>query len=323
MKAIVNATYGSPDVLEYKDIEKPIPKDNEVLIKIHAAGLNAADWHILRAKPFLVRIEFGFRTPKHKILGADIAGVIEAVGKDVTQFKVGDEIFGDLSSNSFGGFAEYVAVVPDKLVLKPKNLTFQEAAVVPLSAVSALQALRKGKIQEGKKVIIVGASGGVGTFAVQIAKALGAEVTAVCSSKNVELAKSLGADFVIDYSKEDFTKGEKKYDLILGANGNNSIFAYKRALAPKGIYITSGGSNKQLVQGIFLGGILSMFGDRKLTNLLAKPNKEDLEFVKKLIEEGKVRPVIDRTYKLSEVADGIRYLEEGHAKGKVVVEVVG
>ena len=321
MKAIVYTKYGSPDVLQLKEVEKPTPKENELLVKIRAASVNAADWHLLRADPFLVRIMGnGFLKPKNTILGADIAGRVEAVGRNVKQFRAGDEVFGDISASGWGGFADYVSVPENAVVSKPTNMTFEEAAAVPLAAVTALQGLRdKGKIQSGQKVLINGASGGVGTFAVQIAKSFGAEVTGVCSTSKMKMVRSIGADHVIDYTQEDFTKNEQRYDLILAANGYHPISDYKRALSPKGIYITTGGSMAQMFQAMLLGPLISMTGSKKMDFLGLKPNKKDLVFIKELLEEGKVVPVLDRRYPLSEVADAIRYIEEGHAKGKVVI----
>ncbi len=320
MKAIVYERYGSPDVLELKEVDKPVPKDNEVLVKIHAASVNAADWHLLRADPFLVRLAMGFFKPRNKILGADIAGTVEAIGKDVKQFKIGDEVFGDISGCGFGGFAEYICAREDVLAFKPTNLTFEEAAAVPLAAVTALQALKnKGKITSGQNILINGASGGVGTFAAQIAKSFGAHVTAVCSAANVDMVRELGADEVIDYTKEDFTKNGKQYDLILAANGYHPISDYKRALSAKGIYVMTGGSNKQLFEAMVKGSFTSARGGKTMGNMLARPNQQDLMFIKELIEKSKIKPVIDRRYKLSEVPDAIRYIEAGHAKGKVVV----
>ncbi|HLE51986.1 MAG TPA: NAD(P)-dependent alcohol dehydrogenase [Anaerolineales bacterium] len=322
MKAIVYEEYGSPDVLELKDVEKPTPKDEEVLIKIHAASVNAADLHHLRADPFLIRLSSGLLKPKNKILGADIAGRVEAVGRKVKQFKPGDEVFGDISGCGLGGFAEYVCAREDALVLKPANISFEQAAAVPMAAVTALQGLRdKGKIQPGQKVLINGASGGVGTFAVQIAKSFGAEVTAVCSTRKMDMVRSMGADHVIDYTKEDFTQNGHRYDLILAVNGYHSISDYKRALNPKGIYVMSGGSMDQMTQAMLQGPWISMKGEKKMGNLQAKPNQKDLAFLKEVLEAGKVVPVIDRCYPLSEVAEALRYLEEGHAKGKVVITV--
>ena len=321
MKAIVYHKYGSPDVLELKDVEKPTPKDDEVLVKVHAASLNAADWHLLRGKPFLVRLMgFGLLKPKNKILGADMAGRVEAVGRNVKQFQPGDEVFGEISECGFGAFAEYVCAPENALALKPGSMAFDEAAAVPLAALTALRGLRdKGQIQPGQKVLINGASGGVGTFAVQIAKSFGAEVTAVCSTRNLDKARSIGADQVIDYTQDDFTKSGQRYDLILAANGYHSIWDYKRALSPKGIYVMVGGSMAQMYQAMFLGPLISKTGSKKMGFLLQKSNQEDLVFMRELLEAGKVVSVIDRRYPLSEVPEAIRYLEEGHARGKVVI----
>jgi NADPH:quinone reductase-like Zn-dependent oxidoreductase len=306
MKAIVYTEYGSPDVLQLKEVEKPTPKDDEVLVKVYAVSANAADLHLLRADPFLIRLSSGLLKPKHEILGSDIAGRVEAVGRNIKQFKLGDEVFGDISAGGWGGFAEYVCAREDALVLKPANLSFEEAAAVPMAAVTALQGLRsKGQIQPRQKVLINGASGGVGMFAVQIAKALGAEVTAVCSTRNLDIVRSIGADHVIDYTQEDFTQNGQYYDLILAANGYHSISNYKRVLTPKGIYVTTGGSMAQMSQAMLQGPWISMTGSQKMGNLLARPNKQDLAFIKELLEAGKVKPVIDRCYPLSEVADAI------------------
>ena len=320
MKAIVYTQYGSPDVLQFKEVERPTPKDNEVLVKVHAASVNAADWHLLRGKPFLVRLMgFGLLKPKNKILGSDIAGRVEAVGRNVKQFQPGDEVFGSIR----GGFAEYVCAREDSLVLKPANISFEEAAAVPIAAVTALQGLRdKGRIQPGQKVLINGASGGVGTFAVQIAKSFGTEVTAVCSTRNVDMVRSIGADQIIDYTQEDFTKNRQRYDLILAANGYHPISDYKRALSPRGTYVMSGGSSMaQLFQAMLLGPVISMTGSKKMGNLMAKLNQKDLVFMEELLERGKVVPVIERRYPLCEVPEAIRYVEEGHAQGKVVITV--
>jgi NADPH:quinone reductase-like Zn-dependent oxidoreductase len=323
MKAIVYTKYGSPDVLEFKEVAKPTPKDDEVLIKVIAVSVNAADLHLLRADPFLIRLSSGLLKPKNTILGSDIAGRVEAVGRNVQQFKPGDEVFGDISAGGWGGFAEYVCARADALVLKPANISFEEAAAVPMAAVTALQGIRyAGQIRPGQKVLINGASGGVGTFAVQLAKSSGAEVTAVCSTRNMDTARSIGADFVIDYTKEDFTKTGRQYDLILAVNGDRSISDYRRALSPKGIYVQTGGSMAQMTQAMLQGPWISMTGSQKMGNMgVAKPNQNDLVIVKELLEAGKVKPVIDRCYPLSEVPDAIRYLEEGHAKGKVVITV--
>jgi len=322
MKAIVYTKYGSPDVLEFKEVEKPTVKDNDVLVKIYAASLNAADWHIMRADPFFARFVFGLLKPKFNIPGADIAGRVEAVGRNVKEFHPGDEVFGNLFECGLGGFAEYACATENALVLKPANLSFDEAAAVPLAAVTALQALcYKGHIQPGQKVLVNGASGGVGTFTVQIAKSFGAEVTGVSSKGKLEMVSSLGADHVIDYTKEDFTKNGQHYDLIIAANGYHPISDYKRALSPSGIYVMTGGSSAQMVEAMFQGSWISMTGSKKMGNLMMKSNKEDLIFMKELLEAGKVVPVIDRRYPLSEVADAMRYLEEGHARGKIVINI--
>ena len=324
MKAIVNTHYGSPDVLQLKEVARPTPKDNEVLVQVHAASVNAAELHLLRGKPFLMRLMgFGFLIPKHTILGAAMAGRVEAVGRNVTQLQPGDEIFGDLTKCGWGAFAEYVCASEDALVLKPANVTFEQAAAIPLAAVTALQGLRaKGQIKLGQKVLINGAGGGVGTFAVQLAKAFGAEVTGECSTRNVDMVRSIGADQVIDYTQEDFTKNGQRYDFIFAVNGYHSIFDYKRALSPKGVYVMIGGSMAAMVQAMLLGPVISMTGRQKMGSMgVAKPNQKDLVFMKELLEAGKVVPVIDRRYPLGETAEAIRYLEAGHAQGKVVITV--
>ncbi|MGE5375239.1 MAG: NAD(P)-dependent alcohol dehydrogenase [Bacteroidota bacterium] len=323
MKAIVYTQYGAPDVLELKEVAKPTPKEDEVLVKVYAVSVNAADLHLLRADPFLVRLSSGLLKPKNQILGSDIAGRVEAVGSNIKEFKPGDDVFGDISVDGWGGFAEYVCVHENALVLKPANLSFEEAAAVPMAAVTALQGIRyAGQIRPGQKVLINGASGGVGTFALQLAKSFGAEVTAVCSTRNVDVARSIGADHVIDYTKEDFAKNGKEYDLIFGTNGNRSISDYRRALSPRGIYVQTGGSMTQMTQAMIQGPWISRTGSQKMGNMgVAKPNKKDLVTIKELLEAGKVRPVIDRCYPLNQVADAIRYLEEGHAQGKVVITV--
>ena len=324
MKAIVYTKYGSPDVLELKEVQKPTPKDNEVLVKVLAASVNPLDWHLMRATPFLVRLTEGFLKPKKEILGADIAGRVEAVGRNAKQFQPGDEVFGDIFACGLGGFAEYVSVPENALVLKPANMSFEESAAVPVAAVTALQGLRdKGQVQPGQKVLINGASGGVGTFAVQIAKSFGAEVTGVCSTRNLDMVRSIGADQVIDYTQQDFTQNGQRYDLIVDTVGNRSVSDHKRALSPKGICVIIGYSSPVLLfQAMFLGPWISMTGSKKVGLMgTMKPNKKDLVFMKELLEAGKVVPVIDRRYTLSEVAEAIRYLEEGHARGKVVITV--
>ena len=320
MKAVVHTEYGSPDVLKFEDVQKPAPGDDEVLIKIHAAAITAGDVIVLKGEPFVTRFATGLQKPKNTIPGKEMAGRVEEVGKNVTQFQPGDAVFGDLSVASWGAFAEYVAVPESAIALKPANLTFEEAAGVPESAVVALQGLRdKGKIQAGQKVLINGASGGVGLYAVQIAKAFGAEVTAVCSTRNMELVRSLGADHAIDYTKEDLTQNGQQYDLILAANGYHPISDYKRALRPEGIYVASGGTMTQSLQATMIGPFISMTGRQKMGGLLVKPNQKDLVFIKELIEANRVTPVIDRSYPLSEVAEAYHYMGKGRAQGKVVI----
>ncbi|MBK9209804.1 MAG: NAD(P)-dependent alcohol dehydrogenase [Anaerolineales bacterium] len=317
MKAILFTKYGSPDVLQFTDVEKPIPGDDEVLVKVHAASANPADWHIMRGAPFLARLVNGLFKPKHPRLGADVAGRVEATGKNVTQFHTGDEVFGELSLNKMGSFAEYVCASEDTFALKPVNMTFEQAAAVPLAAFTALQGLRdKGQIKSGQKVLINGASGGVGTFAVQIAKSYGAEVTGVCSTRNLELVRSIGADHIIDYTKEDFTNNGQHYDFIFDAIGNRSVSDLKRALTPNGIGSIAGFTSLPLLfSAMFFGG--------KQVGLMetASANKKDLLFIKELLESGKIVPVIDRAYPLSETPEAIRYLETSRARGKVVITV--
>ena len=322
MKAIVYTQYGSPDVLQLQEVEKPSPKEDEVLVKIHAASANPADWHTMRGAPFLARLVNGLFKPKHPRLGADLAGRIEAVGRNVTQFQVGDDVFGCLSLNAMSSFAEYACAAEDNLALKPANLSFEAAAAVPLAALTALQGLRnKVQIQPGQKVLINGASGGVGTFAVQIAKSFGAEVTGVCSTRNLDMVRQIGADHVIDYTREDFTNNGQQYDLIYCAVGNRSISDYKRALKPQGICVIAGFTNLRLLfEHMILGPRRSKVGGKRVGLMeTMKSNKKDLVFMKELLEAGKVKPVIDRGYPLSEVAEAIRYLEQGHARGKVVI----
>jgi len=320
MKASVLTKYGSPDFFELKEVEKPIPRDNEVLVKVHAVSINSWDWEILMGTPFVNRLMVGLLKPTRiKILGCDIAGRIEAVGKNVKQFQSGDEVFGDLSRCGWGGFAEYVCARDNAVVLKPTSMTFEQAAAVPQAGLLALQGLRdKGQIQSGQKVLINGASGGAGTFAVQIAKLFDAEVTGVCSTKKLDMVRSMGADHVIDYTQEDFTKNGQRYDLILDVKGYHSIFDYKRALSPKGVYVMAGGSSALANQLLFLGPWISMTGSKKMGLLLHKANK-GFAFMNEFFEAGKVVPVIDRCYPLSEVAEAFRYFGEGHAKGKVVI----
>jgi NADPH:quinone reductase-like Zn-dependent oxidoreductase len=320
MKAVVLCDYGSPDVLKLEDVEKCVPGDDQLLIRVRAAAVNPLDWHRMRGTPYIARMEMGLRKPKVIRLGVDFAGTVESVGRKVTQFKPGDEVFGGRT----GAFAQYVCVREDRaVVLKPANLTFEQAAAVPVSAVTALQGLRdQGKLQPGQKVLINGASGGVGTFAVQIAKSFGAEVTGVCSTRNVDMVRSIGADRVIDYTREDFTNGAPPYDLILDNVGNRSLAECRRALNTKGTYVMIGGPAGRWFEPLpraFNAFVLSRFVPQKMGMFIAELNKEDLTILRDLMQAGKVRPVIDRRYTLSEVPAAIRYLEEGHARGKVVI----
>lgn len=323
MKAIVQDEYGPPDVLELRQIDKPVVEDGQVLVRVHASSVNPADWHFMRGVPYIMRPQSGLGKPKNNVLGRDIAGRVEAVGKDVTRFRPGDEVFANVET---GGFAEYTCVSEGLLAPKPANLTFEQAAAVPLAALTALQGLRDaGRLQREQKVLIIGASGGVGTFAVQIAKSFGADVTGVCSTRNLEMIRSLGADHVIDYTQDDFTQNGQKYDLILQLAGTRSPSECRRALTSKGTLVLSSGESDGRwlgpVDRIIKAVVLSPFVSQKLGTFLAKPNKEDLQFLKELIEAGKVTPVIDRTYSLPEVPEAIRYLEKGHARGKVVIAV--
>jgi NADPH:quinone reductase-like Zn-dependent oxidoreductase len=323
MKAIVQDTYGSTDVLELRDIDKPEIADDEVLVGVHAAGVDRGVWHVMTGLPYPVRLaSYGLRAPKTPVPGMDVAGVVQAVGKDVTRFQPGDEVFGI----GKGAFAEYARAPENKLAPKPANLTFEQAAAVAISGLTALQGLRDhGRVEPGQKVLIIGASGGVGTFAVQLAKAFGAEVTAVCSTTKVDMVRSLGGDHVIDYTRDDFAQGEQRYDLILDIGGNSSLSRLRRALAPKGTLVIAGGETG----GRWLGGsdrqiralMLSRFVGQKLGTFICRENSEDMLVLKELIESGKVTPVIDRSYPLSEAAQAIRYLEQGHARGKVVITV--
>jgi len=317
MKAILYTKYGSPDVLQLKEVEKPTPGEEEVLIKIHAASVNAYDWHFLTADIFLIRfMGAGVFKPKDTRLGADMAGRIEAVGSKVKQFQIGDEVFGMVK----GAFAEYACAPESSLALNPINATYEQAAALPMAAITALQGLRnEGRIQAGQKVLINGASGGVGTFAVQVAKSFNTEVTAVCSTRNLEQARSIGADHVIDYTKEDFTKNGQQYDIIFAANGYHSLSAYKRALTPRGIYVMIGGTKAQIFQSVLLSSLMSEKGGRKMGGITAKRNQNDLIFIKDLFEASKIESVIDRQYSLSDTPEALRYLGEGHARGKIVI----
>lgn len=320
MKAILYTKYGPPDVLQLTEVEKPTPKDHQVLVKVHAASVNAMDWRRFEKISLLGRLmERVLLKSINTVLGADVAGTVEAVGSSVTEFKPGDEVFGVAP----GAFAEYGCNGASKFALKPANVSFEVAAAVPVAAFTALQGLRdKGQIQPGQKVLIDGASGGVGTFAVQLAKSFGAEVTAVCSPRNLDMARSIGADHVIDYTQEDFTKNGQRYDLILAVNGYHPILDYRRALSPKGICVVAGGSLAQVLQVLLLGPLVSRIGSKKIGFMgIATTTKKDLVVIKELLEAGKVVPVIDKCYPLSEVPEALRYLVEEHAKGKVVITV--
>jgi NADPH:quinone reductase-like Zn-dependent oxidoreductase len=326
VKAIVRDNYGPPDVLELDDLDKPEPGDEGVLLRVHATSVNPADWHLLRGDPYVSRLQLGLRKPKDRVLGCDVAGRVEAVGKNVTMLRPGDEAFGSPFMHGLGAFAEHLRISEDLLAPKPANLSFEQAAAVPLAASTALQGLRDhGRIEPGHKVLIVGASGGVGTFAVQIARSFDAEVSGVCSTRNVEMVRSLGADHVIDYTQQDYTQSGQNYDLVFQLAGSRSPSECRRALAPKGtLVLISGDSDGRWigpVDRIIRALVLSPFVSQKMASFTVKPNKEDLLFLKRLIEAGKLTPVIDRTYPLGEVPEAIRYLEEGHARGKVVISV--
>jgi NADPH:quinone reductase-like Zn-dependent oxidoreductase len=322
MKAIVRDRYGSPDVLELKDVGIPAIDDDSLLVRVRAASINAYDWHVMRGHPFLVRMYYGLRKPKSSAMGRDMAGHVDAVGKNVTEFRPGDEVFG----SAVGSLAEYVRGTAKSFVAKPAGLTFEQAAAVPMAARTALQGLRDiGQIQTGQRVLINGASGGVGTFAVQIAKAFGAHVTAVCSTRNVDMVRSLGADEVIDYTREDFTRRGERYDLFLDVAATHSLTAQTRVLTPTGTLVSVGspkyGGTASILLGLLEVAVRSRFGSQKLLSFIAKSSKEDLIVLKELIEAGKVRSVIDRTYPLNKAAEAIGYLEKGHARGKVVITV--
>jgi NADPH:quinone reductase-like Zn-dependent oxidoreductase len=321
VKAIVYTKYGSPDVLHLTEVEKPNPGDDEVLVRVHAVSINAMDWHLMRGKPYFARFMIGgFRKPKNPVLGSDIAGRVEAIGKNVTQFQPGDEVF---TAAGEGGFAEYLSVREKALVPKPANVSFEAAAAIPVAGVTALQALRdKGQVQPGQKVLINGASGGVGTFAVQLAKSFGAEVTGVCSTRNLDMARSIGADHVIDYTQEDFTRNGRQYDLIVDIAASRSVSDYKRALSPGGICVVAGFSTlSHMLRSVLMGALASRTGSKKFVRFLAKMSRKDIVLLKELLEAGKVVPVIDRRYPLSEVAQAMRYFGEEHARGKVIITV--
>jgi NADPH:quinone reductase-like Zn-dependent oxidoreductase len=323
MKAYVSHEFGSPDVLKLEEIEKPIPKDNQALVKVRAVSVNPLDWHFMEGTPYIGRLPaFGLLKPRMTRLGVDFAGTVEAVGKNVTEFKPGDEVYG----NKFGAFAEYITATEATLIMKPPSLTFEQAASLPVAAMTALQALRDhGKLQPGQKVLINGASGGVGTFAVQIAKAFGAEITGVCSGRNIELVRSLGADHVIDYTKEDFTQRSERYDVILDNVGSQPLSGFRGVLTPTGKYVVVGGGGVRdsrwtgPLVGVIKMLMLKPFVSQEMKMMLAEINKKDAAILADLIQAGKVKPVIDRTYPFSQLPDAMRYLEEGHARGKVVV----
>lgn len=319
MKAIVYTEYGSPDVLQLKEVDQPTPGEHEILIKVQAASLNASDYEFLTGSPLYTRM-WGLLKPKNQILGSDIAGTVEAVGNKITQFQPGDAVLGDVFEH-WGGLAEYVCAPEKALMLKPEHMTFEQAAAIPQASLVALQGLRdKGKIQEGQNVLINGAGGGSGSFAIQLAKLFGATVTGVDSAEKFDLMRSLGADHVIDYAQEDFTQSGQQYDLILDLVASHSVFDYKRALAPKGTYLMVGGTLAHLFQMLILGSLISMFGARKMGVLGAKPNK-DMAYITTLIESGKITPVIDKVYPLRSTPEAFRYLGSGNAKGKVVISM--
>lgn len=323
MRAIIQSVYGPPEVLSLEEVERPVPRDREVLVRICATSVHAGDWHLMRGTPFLLRLMYGgLRKPKIQIPGTDIAGQVETIGKDVTLFQPGDEVFGDLSECDFGAFAEYASVPEKALALKPTNMTFEQAATVPVSALAALQGLRDvGKLQSGQKVLINGASGGVGSFAVQIAKAFGAEVTGVCSTTKVEMMHAIGADHVIDYQQEDVTQQEAQYDLILDAAAYRSVFDYQSVLHPQGTYIIVGGSTARFFQVLLFGSLISKCMGRTVKVLTSQPCQKDLSVLKELIEAGKIMPFIDQYYTLSEVPTAIRHLEQRQVQGKVAIRI--
>ncbi len=320
MKALVYTQYGSPDVLHLQEVAKPTPKDNEALVKVHATSINSADLDYLRGT-FLIRIG-GFRKPMYRILGTDIAGRVEAVGKNVTRFKPGDEVYGDLTEYGFGAFAEYVAVPEQALARKPAGMSFEQAAAVPTAGIIALHGVRnKGHIQPGQRLLINGAGGGAGTFAVQLAKYFGAEVTGVDSAEKLDMLRSIGADHVMDYKQDDFTKTGQQYDLILDVVAYRSIFAYRRALTPGGTYGLIGGSVSAILQAFLLGAWISKNSSQNIGLVMVRPTPEDLDFLRELLEAGNVSPVIDKCVPFNEIPEALLFLESGHAKGKVVISI--
>lgn len=322
MRAIVHDEYGFPDVLRIDEVDKPRAGDDEVLVRVHAASVNPYDWHMMTGKPYLVRTQAGLRRPKQRIPGVDVAGVVDAVGKNITGLEIGDEVFG----TGRGAYAEFVVASGDRIVPKPENVTFVQAAAVPMAAVTALQSLRdKGQIRTGHKVLVNGASGGVGSFAVQIAKSFGAEVTGVCSTRNVDMVRSLGADHIVDYTEQDFTRSDQQYHLILDIVGNHSLRKYRRALTPEGIYVSAGWENKRnWIQPLtHLAKVLfaSLIGRQKMVGMLARFNQPDLITLAELMESGAMTPVIDRTFDLAEAPAALRNQGDGHARGKTVITV--
>jgi NADPH:quinone reductase-like Zn-dependent oxidoreductase len=323
MKAIVQTKYGSPEVLSLQEVDRPVVSNTGVLVRIHATSVHAGDWHLMRGTPWLLRLMFGLFKPKHQILGTDMAGTVAEIGVEVTQFKIGDRVFGDLSASGFGGFAEYVCVPESALALKPDNLTFAQAATVPASALAALQGLRDvGKIRSGQQVLINGAAGGVGSFAVQIARATGAIVTAVCSSRNIEMVRSICADHILDYTQIDITQTGHQYDLILDVAAYRSVFDYLPILKPKGTYVLVGGSTARIFQVLIFGALMSKFTDRQILPLISTPNRADLLTLKSTIEAGTLVPIVDRYYDLSEVPIALHQLEQGQVSGKISIRIV-
>lgn len=323
MKAMITTRYGPPEVLQLNEIATPVPAADQVLVKLYASSVNPLDSFSMRGPLFFLPSVGKLLKPKHKVIGADLAGRVESVGKDIKMFHPGDEVFGaSFEGKGMGCFAEYVCAMEDRLALKPDSLSFEEAAAVPVAAITALQALRDhGHIERGQKVLIDGASGGVGTFAVQLAASFGAEVTAVCSPGNVDQTRSIGAHHVIDYTREDFAQNQQRYDLILGVNAHHSIFDYRRALGPNGIFVMVGGAIARILQAACLGPLLSRLGSKKMRFFIAKINTNDLVFLRDLLETGAIKPVVDRRYPLSEAAEAVRYREAGHATGKIVITI--
>ncbi|MGJ3239400.1 MAG: NAD(P)-dependent alcohol dehydrogenase [Anaerolineae bacterium] len=323
MKAIIYEEYGLPEVLTYKEVATPTPAADEVLVKVHATSINISDWYSMLGKPFLVRLAFGLRKPNYPFIGGDVAGVVEGVGDAVTQFKVGDAVFGDLSAGKRGSFAEYVAVPETALVLKPDNISFEQAAAIPLAGVTALQGIRAvGNLQAGQSVLINGASGGVGTLILQLAKRTHADITAVCSTRNIEMVQSLSADHIIDYTQENVTQGDKRYDVIIAVNGYHPLWDYRRILKDGGTYLCIGGTMPQIFQSMLLGGIVSLGTDKKFKAMgTAKSNQDDLKTLQNLLQANELTPVIDKRFPLARTADAMRYYGEVGAQGKIVITV--